>query len=191
MSYNPDSVSTGEEFQASIGGTGASAQRPEAVWDSPARELKHQPGRNVAPDNQVEILPKGTHLPPDRTFLPQNPEHDVPIDQRQDTVGQGLTNDQIQDTMTGATSKDVHTGLGLPGDQSGAHAAALGDGGGKKTGGGVAKYGEGEMLAQDRAKQYAAEVDYTGNSREEKEYRNDTTYGGPTKGNRGPGAHTK
>jgi hypothetical protein len=44
------------------------------------------------------MLPKGTHLPPDRTFLPQNPERNVPESARQDTIGGGLSNDQIQDT---------------------------------------------------------------------------------------------
>jgi len=191
MSYNPDSVSTGDQFKASRGGTGASPQHPEAIWDSQASELKHQPGRNVVPDNQVEILPKGTHLPPDRTFLPQNPEHDVPASQREESIGQGMTNDQIMDTFTGSTSKDVYTGMGMPGDQSSANYAALGDGGGKKPGAGIVQYGEGELLAQDRQKKYDREADYVGNSREEKEYRNDTSYGGPTKGNRGPGAMTQ
>jgi hypothetical protein len=192
MSSNPDSVSTGEEFTASIGGTGASSKHPQAGWGDPARELKHQPGRNVPPENQVEILPKGTHLPPDRTFLPQNPEYDVPGEDREGVTGQGMTNDEIQDTFVGSTSKDVYSGMGIPGDQSGAHAAALGDGGGKKSGGGVAKWGEGEMLAEDKAKQYRAEAEgYVGNSREEKEYRNETSYGGPRKGNRGPGAQTQ
>lgn len=102
-----------------------------------------------------------------------------------------MTNDQIMDTFTGSTSKDVYTGMGMPGDQSSANYAALGDGGGKKPGAGIVQYGEGELLAQDRQKKYDREADYVGNSREEKEYRKDTSYGGPTKGNRGPGAMTQ
>jgi len=189
MSYNPASVSQGDEFKARIGGTHTSSHNPEAIWDSPASELKHQPGRNVAPDNQVEILPKGTHLPPDRTFLPQNPERGVPGEIRQDVPGEGMSNDQIQDTLVGATSKDVHAGIGIPGDLSGAESAALGDGGGKRGGGGVSQYGEGEMLAQDKAKKYPAEIEgYVGNSKGEKQYRNNTSDDGPKKGNRGPGA---
>src|ERR1700755_1635427 len=129
MSYNPDSVSAGEQFSASRGSTGHSLQNPLAGWDSQPSELKHQPGRNVAPENTVDILPKGTHLPPDRTFLPQNPERNVPASTRYDAVGQGLENDQIQDTITGATSKDVYSGMGMPGDASGQEAQTLGDGG--------------------------------------------------------------
>jgi hypothetical protein len=148
MSSNPDSVSAGAQFKASKPSTGRSSQDPQAGWESQRSELKHQPGRNVVPENTVEILPKGTHLPPDRTFLPQNPERNVSASDRQDAIGTGLTNDQIQDTFTGSTSKDVHTGMGIPGDQSGAHSAALGDGGGRKAAGGLAKYGEGEKLMQ-------------------------------------------
>jgi hypothetical protein len=188
MSSNPNSVSNQGEFHARQAGTGASSHHPQAGWDSSQSELKHQPGRNVVPENTVDILPRGTHLPPDRTFLPQNDERrmNVPASTREDGVGTGLTNDQIQDTLGGTTSKDVFSGMGMPGDQSGAHAAALGDGGGRKTGGGLAKYGEGEMLAQDRQKQYDSGTDYVGNSREKKEYRNTSESQGPTKGNRGP-----
>lgn len=190
MSYNPDSVQ--DQFHARRAGTGATSQHPQAGWDSQPGELKHQPGRNVVPENTVEILPKGTHLPPDRTFMPQNDERrmNVPASTREDGVGTGLENDQLLDTLGGTTSKDVHSGMGMPGDQSGASAAALGDGGGRKTGGGVVKYGEGENLAQDRQKQYDAGTDYVGNSREEKEYRNTNESQGPTSGNRGPSNRT-
>lgn len=189
MSYNPDSVQG--QFSAHKAGTGASPSHPQARWGSQQSELKHQPGRNVVPENTVEILPKGTHLPPDRTFLPQNDSRhfNVPASTREDGVGAGLENEQILDTLGGTTSKDVYSGMGMPGDQSGADSSALGDGGGRKTGGGLAKYGEGETLAQDRQKQYDAGKDYVGNSREEKEYRNANTENsqGPSKGNRGPG----
>lgn len=188
MSYNPDSVQAGDQFKASQASTGRSSQNPQAGWDSQPSELKHQPGRNVVPENTVEILPKGTHLPPDRTFLPQNAERNVAASDREDAIGTDLTNDQILDTFTGSTSKDVHIGIGVPGDQSGAHSAALGDGGGRKSGGGLAKWGEGEKLQQ--AQVYDPATDYTGNSREEKEYRNAEEYGGPTKGNRGPSNQT-
>lgn len=152
MSYNPDSVTSGEQFSASRGSTGRSSQSPQAGWESNPSELKHQPGRNVVPDNTVEILPKGTHLPPDRTFLPQNAERNVPESERADAIGSGLSNDQIQDTFTGATSKDVYSGMGLPGDQSQAESRTLGDGGGKKSGGGLAQYGKSEILGAHRQK---------------------------------------
>ena len=149
MSHNPSSVPPGEQFSASHPSTGRSSQYPEAIWDSNPSELKHQPGRNVAPENTVEILPKGTHLPPDRTFLPQNPERNIPEHVKEDTIGAGLSNDQIQDTFSGATSQDVHTGMGVPGDQSRAEERASGDGGGKKNRAGLAQYG---ILGEQRKK---------------------------------------
>jgi hypothetical protein len=104
----------------------------------------------------------------------------------------GLTHEQIQETLGGTTSADVYAGMGRPGDQSGVEAAALGDGGGRKTGGGVAKYGHGsEMLAQDRQKGYDPSREYVGNSREEKEYRNTSSEDkGARTGNRGASNRT-
>jgi len=189
MSYNPDSVEAGGQFSASHPSTGRSSHNPQAGWDSARSELKHQPGRNVVEQNTVDILPKGTHLPPDRTFLPQNAERTVPVSSREDAVGTGLTNEQIQDTLTGATSGDVNKGMGMPGDVSQQEERALGDDGRKKPGAGLAQYGNSEVLGADRQKRYDPGTDYVGNSREEKEYRNQGGDQGPTKGNRGPG-HT-
>ena len=116
MSSNSDSLEAGGEFSGHKHSTGRSSHNPQSGWVSDRSELKHQPGRNVAEQNTVEILTKGTHLPPDRTFLPNNAGRDVPVSSREDAAGAGLTNDQIQDTQTGATSKDVHQGLEMPGD---------------------------------------------------------------------------
>jgi hypothetical protein len=135
MSSNPDSVESGKPFSASRGSTGASSKAPQAGWESSASELKHQPGRDTAPQNTVEILPKGTHLPPDRTFLPQNLERNVPAETRQDGVGTGLTNAELRQTMGGATSGTVHQGLGMPGDQSE----------NEKGSGGLARHGKGGL----------------------------------------------
>ena len=188
----------GTEFHARKHGTGASPQHPEAIWTSPTHDLKHQPGRAHVPENTVELLPKGTHLPPDRTFLPQTDGRRMGTastgeDAGEDSyvIGMGLTHEQIQETLGGTTSADVYAGMGRPGDQSGVEAAALGDGGGRKTGGGVAKYGHGEMLAQDRQKGYDPSREYVGNSREEKEYRNTSSEDkGARTGNRGASNRT-
>ena len=118
MSSNSNSVEAGGEFSGHKHSTGRSSHNPQSGWVSDRSELKHQPGRNVAEQNTVEILTKGTHLPPDRTFLPNNAGRDVPVSSREDAAGAGLTNDQIPDTLTGSTSKDVHQGLGMPGDHS-------------------------------------------------------------------------
>lgn len=191
MSYNPDSVSTGQEFSASKPSTGRSSHNPQAGWDSQPSELKHQPGRNTVPDNVVEILPKGTHLPPDRTFLPQNQERNVPASTRADAVGTGMQNEEIVDTLGGATSADVNKGYGMLGDLSQKEERTLGDGGRAKSGAGVAQYGSAEIGAQGSGKSYDPAKDYVGNSREEKEYRNSEGDKGPSsKGNRGPGAAT-
>jgi hypothetical protein len=131
MSLNPDSAEPGKQFSASLPSTGRSSKHPEAGWDSTQAELKHQPGRNTAPQNTVEVFPRGTHLPPDRTFLPQNDERNVPADVRQDPVGTGLTNADLQQTLGGTTSKTVHHGMGMPGDQNQVDSNALGDGGKK------------------------------------------------------------
>jgi hypothetical protein len=126
MSYNPASVSTGEQFSAKHGGTGASSKHPQSGWDSKPSELKHQPGRSTGPDNTVDILPKGTHLPPDRTFLPHNPEYNAQAATGVEH-GQGLTNDEIQDTFAKSRSKDVYSGMGMPGDLSQQEGRAMGD----------------------------------------------------------------
>jgi hypothetical protein len=140
-------------------------------------------------DNYVETLPKGAHLPPDRTFLPNNPEYNA-AKATGIEHSQGLTNDEINDTFVGATSRDVNLGFGKPGDMSKAERSAFGDGGGKKTGAGLVQYGEGENLAQDKNKKYEPGKDYVGNSREEKQYRWQEGDKGSTSGNRGPSART-
>lgn len=168
MSYNPDSIESGEPFSASQGSTSRSSQNPQTGW-TPS-ELKHQSGGNTAPQNTIEVLPKGTHLPPDRTFLPQNAERNVPAETRQDAVGTGLTNAELRQIMGGATSRTVHRGLGLPGDQSQAGESSLGDGGGKKIGGGLGQHSDGGLQGTADPK-YDPGKEYVGNSREEKEYR--------------------
>lgn len=148
------------------------------------RSLK---GHKVVPENRVEILPKGTHLPPDRTFLPQHAETDTsPTSYR----GSGLDHEEIQDMIMGPTSKDVHTGMGVPGDQSKQEERARRDGGAKRSHAGLAQYGDREIWWDDRNKLYDPAKDYVGNSREEREYRNVGEHKGPTSGNRGPSNRT-
>ena len=167
MSCNPDSIEAGGQFSASQSSTGRSSQNPEAGWDSDRSELKHQPGRNVVEQNIVDILPKGTHLPPDRTFLPQNAGRAVAVSSGdQDAAGTGLRNDQILDTLTGSTSQDVYQGIDNPSEQSKQEARTLGDGERKKAGSRLARSGHSEILAADRQKQHNTGTDYVGNSRE-------------------------
>lgn len=69
--------------------------------------LQHQPGvlvgNDAAPEFHAQVLPAGS-APADKTFKP-NPVNETPQD--------GSTS--AADTLGGATSGDVHTGLGHPG----------------------------------------------------------------------------
>lgn len=74
---------------------------------------QHQPGQQVgndaAPEFHAKVLPAGS-APKKDTYQP-NPVNEVP--------GQALNPDtegatKASDTLTGATSADVHTGLGKP-----------------------------------------------------------------------------
>ncbi|PPJ57012.1 hypothetical protein CBER1_00580 [Cercospora berteroae] len=92
----------------------ASAPQPEPTITS-----KHQPGKiipgsnDAVPEFEAEVLPAGS-APPKDTFEPQ-PEGEVPPVQNyyKDGVGEGETT-KASDTIVGATSGDVHQGLGKP-----------------------------------------------------------------------------
>lgn len=89
---------------------------------------QHQPGKLVgkdaAPEFSAETLPAGT-APASRTFKP-NPVDDVPAGQNAPSAS---------DTIGGATSADVSTGLGHPG--SGQTSRELRHDGGKTQGSGL------------------------------------------------------
>ncbi|KAF7194354.1 hypothetical protein HII31_04387 [Pseudocercospora fuligena] len=93
---------------------------------------KHQPGKLVGndalPTFQAETLPAGT-APASRTFQP-NPTDSVPPAQQ--NIGEG-EQASAADTLGGATSGDVHTGLGHPG--AGQSSKELHDGSKTRTGG--------------------------------------------------------
>ncbi|MCJ1319498.1 hypothetical protein MMC15_004834 [Xylographa vitiligo] len=80
----------------------------------------HKPGVKVgndaAPTFSAQVLPAGS-APADRTFAP-NPIHETPGQaNNEDALGAGgeeSTYTAAADTLGGATSGDVHTGLGLP-----------------------------------------------------------------------------
>ena len=149
MSNNPNSVPEGEELHTSHDSIHQSSQNSQAT------------GGNSAYENTVELLPKGTHLPPDRTFLPRNAEMNISTENRQDAIGTGLTNAELRQSMGGATSRTVHQGIGLPHDLSQAEARALGDGGGKKSGAGLAQYGAAGLHGTGKPK-YNPVTEYVG-----------------------------
>lgn len=79
--------------------------------------------------------------------------------------------------MGGATSRTVHQGLGMPGDQSE----------NEKGSGGLARHGKGG-LQESAGPAYEPGKDYVGNSRQEREYRGQGADEGSQKGNRGAGS---
>ncbi|KAI9847149.1 MAG: hypothetical protein M1837_003011 [Sclerophora amabilis] len=88
--------------------------------DEPMTTTGHQPGRKVAPQDYVEefqakTLPPGS-APSDRTFQPnitsEIPSQALNPDAR-DNDEEAQTS--ASSTLGGATSADVHTGLGHPG----------------------------------------------------------------------------
>lgn len=89
--------------------------------------MQHQPGKLVGneavPEYHAEVLPAGS-APASRTFKP-NPVDDIP--------SQGTTS--AADTLTGASSSDVNTGIGKPVD--GQSSKELRHDGGKSQGSGL------------------------------------------------------
>ncbi|KAF9887373.1 hypothetical protein FE257_010228 [Aspergillus nanangensis] len=95
---------------------------PSAHRSKPTMSGGHQPGRRVAPadfvpQSHVEKYPPGT-APASNSFAP-NPYNESGSQANNPNVERGhgkeSTKTSAADTLTGATSKDVHTGLGHPG----------------------------------------------------------------------------
>ncbi|KAM0800307.1 hypothetical protein BDR22DRAFT_794074, partial [Usnea florida] len=89
--------------------------------DEPMSEPKHKPGilvgNDAAPEFHAKTLPPGS-APADRTFTP-NATSEVPGQADNSSVerdhGKESTKTTASSTLGGATSGDVHTGLGHPG----------------------------------------------------------------------------
>jgi len=94
---------------------------PHKPRDEPLTTSGHKPGVNVgndtAPEFHAQTLPAGS-APPSRTFQP-NPVGETPGQADNDATlrshGKESTYTNAIDTLGGATSGDVHTGLGHPG----------------------------------------------------------------------------
>ncbi|MCJ1402139.1 hypothetical protein MMC11_005358 [Xylographa trunciseda] len=114
MSVNADAQGNGQsgEFSSKI-------PRSEPLTTS-----GHKPGVKVgndaAPEFSAQVLPAGS-APADRTFKP-NPINETPGQANNDDTlrahGKESTYTSASDTLGGATSGDVHTGLGQPTDVS-------------------------------------------------------------------------
>ncbi|TKA71872.1 hypothetical protein B0A49_00840 [Cryomyces minteri] len=93
---------------------------PTTHGSEPLPGPKHHPGvlasaNDRAPEFSAETLPAGT-APADRTFKP-NPTSDVPTTNTDysDDADAEAERTSASDTLGGATSADVHTGYGHPG----------------------------------------------------------------------------
>ncbi|KAK6430898.1 hypothetical protein LTR95_012943 [Oleoguttula sp. CCFEE 5521] len=131
----PTGTSTTGKTTSTPGGGGSASRNSAAVAgqgefsskrerDEPISTGGHQPGKLVGndaiPEFNAKVLPAGS-APADKTFKP-NPTDEAPANQ---DAGQGATS--AADTIGGATSADVHTGLGHPGQ--GQSSKELRDGG--------------------------------------------------------------
>ena len=101
-------------------------------------------GNDAAPEFSAKTLPPGS-APADRTFAP-NPISEVPGQADNASVerdhGKESTKTTASSTLTGATSGDVHTGLGHPGSgQTSSELRHDGEHTSTKHGGGLAGVG--------------------------------------------------
>ncbi|KAL8860066.1 MAG: hypothetical protein Q9178_003616 [Gyalolechia marmorata] len=93
---------------------------PSRPRDEPLTTHGHKPGvlvgNDAAPEFNAKTLPPGS-APADRTFQP-NSTSEVPGQANNDNVlrshGKESTHTTASSTLGGATSADVHTGLGKP-----------------------------------------------------------------------------
>ncbi|KAF2213130.1 hypothetical protein CERZMDRAFT_96798 [Cercospora zeae-maydis SCOH1-5] len=99
---------------------GAKGQFSAAVpQPEPTISDKHQPGKiipgsnDAVPEFSAEVLPAGS-APTEHTYEPQTEGEAPPLQNYyKDGVGEGQTA-KASDTIMGATSGDVHQGLGKP-----------------------------------------------------------------------------
>jgi len=96
--------------------------KPRVPRDEPLQGSGHKPGVKTSPadhvpESHVQTLPPGT-APKDRTFAP-DATSEVPGQADNDASlrshGKESTYTSTASTLSGATSADVHTGLGHPG----------------------------------------------------------------------------
>ncbi|CAD6574976.1 MAG: hypothetical protein ASARMPREDX12_007048 [Alectoria sarmentosa] len=115
--------------------------------DEPMSEPKHKPGvlvgNDTVPEFHAKTLPPGS-APADRTFTP-NTSSMVPGQADNSSVerdhGKESTKTTASSTLGGATSADVHTGMGHPGQGQTSNELRHGKNNSKKGGGGLAGVG--------------------------------------------------
>lgn len=117
------------------------------LWAASLTSKQHQTGQLVgndaAPEFNAKILPAGS-APPSRTFQPNPVEDDQSQANNPDTQAP-----KASDTIIGATSGDVHTGLGKPVQgQSSSDQGRDGKGQGQQAEGGSGLTGAGSAEAR-------------------------------------------
>ncbi|KAK1139896.1 hypothetical protein N8T08_011057 [Aspergillus melleus] len=118
---------------------------PSAGNSAPLTDKGHQPGRKVAPqdfapENEPQVYPPGT-APASNSYTP-NPVNEPGSQALNPNVERGHGKESVKtkasDTLMGATSQDVHTGLGQPvSGQSSTEIRHDGQHGRKNPGGGL------------------------------------------------------
>ncbi|KAK4505740.1 hypothetical protein PRZ48_003705 [Zasmidium cellare] len=145
-------MSTTRNLDGPLNPEGGSGEfHPRVERDEPLTTKGHQPGKLVGndakPEFEAQTLPAGS-APSDRTFQP-NPNAEVPpVARYQSEADPDSGSTAAQDTLLGATSADVHTGLGHPGSgQTSQELRHDGQGGRKNPG--VSLEGVGATARQD------------------------------------------
>ncbi|EHL01775.1 hypothetical protein GLAREA_04384 [Glarea lozoyensis ATCC 20868] len=104
MSANPDAVSNQGEFRSKV-------PRAEPMMKG-GHSIGTKVGNDAAPEFHAQTLPAGT-APKSSTYTP-NTQSEIPGQAMNPNIAKE-TWTRAEDTLGGATSKDVHTGLGHPG----------------------------------------------------------------------------
>lgn len=108
MSANADSVASQGEFTSKI--------PPSEPLTTTGHSVGTKIGNDAAPEFHAQVLPAGT-APAERTFQP-NPINETPGQANNDDTlrshGKESTYTSAESTLGGATSGDVHTGIGKP-----------------------------------------------------------------------------
>jgi len=116
--------------------------RSRVAPSEPMQTGGHKPGVKAteadnAPEFSAQTLPAGA-APPERTFKPNPNDENLPTTQYDSNVDPDSVKTDASDTLTGATSSDVHTGYGHPGQgQTSAELRHDGQRGGVKQGTGL------------------------------------------------------
>jgi len=144
--------------------------------DEPQTTHGHKPGvlvgNDAVPTFSAQTLPPGT-APSDRTFAP-NPTSETPGQANNDASlasdDKESTYTSATDTLGGATSGDVHTGFGHPGQGQTSQELHQGGGAGGGREGGLAGVGSGEAASGNQMADERVQAGQRGLEKEEGQF---------------------